>query len=119
MSTGTTLRHMARLKAKAGITVTISRGNQFSELVAVPAKSDATLIGQDGSVNEIVIDDWLIVVTDWKLTDPPTPQKGDEISIDADNKWLVAHPDATKPAFKNFNQLDRPAAAWRVHSMPR
>lgn len=110
----------ATLRAIRGQAVEIRRGAQLMELTIVPAESESTIAGRNGSYTEVTIADWLILVSEWTIQGPAEPQKGDEITIaGTDYQYLVAHPDATKPAFVNFNQLDRPAIAWRVHSVPK
>ena len=115
---GLTLQHVDRLRASCGIPVTVTRGGQTCSLVAVPATSNATLSGADGSFNVIEIDDWIIVAAEWTLTNPAYPAKGDRITVDDSTAYLVGHPDIKTPLFQNFNQLDRPALAWTVHSVP-
>jgi hypothetical protein len=115
-----TLRQLQRLRARHGIEVSITRGSESFSLVAVPAKSTAKLSGSDGSFSVVTIEDWLIAVADWQFTGVANrfPRKGDEISIfGSDEKYLVTHPDQNTPVYANFNSLDRPAVAWRIHSM--
>ncbi len=109
--------HINLLQLTNGVEVTIRRGPQLCKLIAVPAASKTNLVGKDGSFTTITIADWLILVSEFTL-EPRQPQKGDEYSIGSD-KYLCGHPDSKQPAFRNFNQLDRPAVAWRVHSIPR
>lgn len=112
--------HMQTLQGIRGVPVTIRRKAQSCTLVAVPAMSKAQLVGKDGSFSEITVDDWLILVSEWTLQEPAHPAKGDELTIDgATERYLIAHPDGAQPAYRNFNQTDRPAKAWRVHSVPR
>lgn len=113
-----TLSHIARLRKSNSVAVRVVRGAQTCELIAVPAVSKANMVGADGSYTTIEVADWIIVAADWTLTNPATPQKGDKIVVVADGtEYRVAHPDEKTPVFSNFNQLDRPALAWTVHSM--
>lgn len=115
-----TIRHIARLKARHGIAITITRGEQSCQLVAVPGQSKATIVGDNGAFQTVIVSDWLILVSEWTLTGPAEPRKGDKITIDdSEAIYFVAHPDDKTPVFRNFNPLDRPAKAWRVHSIPR
>lgn len=124
-----TLQHLALLQASDGIRVTVTRDPRNSEsldnvrscsLVAVPSRSTAKLVGDDGSFSVINVEDWLIVCRDWLIEGPSYPIKGDAISIQgSDIQWFVAHPDEKTAIFENFNLLDRPAKAWTVHSIPR
>lgn len=112
-----TLRHLARLRARYGVEVRVTRNGNSLTLDAVPAKSTAKVVGGDGSFSVLTIDDWLIAVCDWpRIDDIPYPLKGDEISVGG-IPYIVTHPDQNTPVFSNFNQLDRPAVVWRVHSM--
>jgi hypothetical protein len=118
--TSATLRQLARLRARHGIEVTITRGQQNCTLIAVPAKSTAKVVGSDGSYSVITVEDWLIAADEWDVGEDGDqyPQKGDDINASG-SRYYVTHPDDKTPVFANFNQLDRPAVAWRVHSMPR
>lgn len=117
MAVDITTPHIKTLQRQHGIPVQIVRAGRICNLTAVPAMSEANLVGKDGSFTEIKVDDWLVLVSEWTLEG--SPQKGDEIRVDTTTRYLVSHPDATKPHFQNFNQLDRPAKAWRIHSVPR
>lgn len=111
-----TITHIGRLRTRAGISVRITRGEQSCDLIAVPSVSTANMVGDDGSYTTVEVFDWIIVVADWKLTEPATPRKGDKIVV-GETEYRVAHPDEKTPVFSNFNTLDRPALAWTVHSL--
>jgi hypothetical protein len=116
-----TLRHFGRLLAKHGIRIVIERdGQSCPALSAVPAKSTAKVVGADGSFNVIAVDDWLICVSSFKQFWPQGPQRGDCIRVVGDEcaAYLIGHPDANTADYSNFNQLDRPALVWRIHSIP-
>lgn len=114
-----TLPHLALLKQTDGISVTITRGEQTCTLTAVPSTSKATLIGSDGSYTQVVVEDWIVIASEFTLTEPAYPKKGDLITVDEASKYLTAHPDDKTPIYANFNPLDRPALAWIIHSIPR
>lgn len=115
-----TLRHLAKLQRKYGITVDVAHGNVVASLIAVPAKSTAKVVGLDGSFTEYTIDDWIVAVADWPRGWSSPPQKGDLLKLQTGTgvvNYIVTHPDQNTPVFSNFNQLDRPALAWRIHTI--
>jgi hypothetical protein len=115
-----TTAHVRTLQQTNGVDVTIRRGAQTCALTAVPVSSVANVVGKDGSFTEVTVDDWVVLVSAWTIQQPAHPIKGDEITIDGStDRYLVSHPDATKPVFYNFNHCDRPAVAWQLHSVPR
>lgn len=112
-----TLAQLKILQRADGVPVTIRRSTQTCDLIAVPSFSKTQLFDGGGSLTEVMVDDWIIVASEWTLDGPP--QKGDEIAVDDSAKYLVSHPDNKTPVYSNFNLLDRPAKAWIVHSTPR
>lgn len=110
----TTEIHIVRLKASAGIRVTYNAQGETRSIDAVPATSTARLVGSDGSYKEMPVDDWIVLVADLVgLTSEP--KQGHTISVDGAT-YLVNHPDEKTPVYENFNQLDRPAKGWRIHT---
>lgn len=118
MTPASTLFQLRTLQAANPVTITIRRGPQKCTLVAAPATSDGRMCGSDGLWSSYTLDDWLIAAEDFTLTSPAKPQRGDEITIDADGTtYHVEHPDQSKPAIENHGAC-KPVAGWRVHSVP-
>lgn len=117
-----TLLHFRRLFAKEGKSITIIRGTGDSaaeiEIDAVPSQSKATLTGSDGSYQVVIVEDWIVLRSEWTLT-PAYPVKGDRIVLEDDTEYRVGHPDAKSTVYTNFNPIDRPALAWTVHTLPK
>lgn len=106
----TTELHITRLKATTGVPVTF----RSDSVIAVPTVSTARMLGSGGTWIIQPVDDWVILLAD--LTNDTPPEQGAIIELEDGSIYIVNHPDPNTPHYENFNQLDRPAKAWTIHT---
>ncbi len=103
---------LGAIKASHGVTVTIGRGNDTTEVTAIPAEGQIEIESGDGFRARRRVVDYLIDAEDYDFGDGPVePEAGDTIE-DGEQMFECCQPSEGVPA---WDWSDRRWVRYRIH----